>query len=59
MDISGRDDAVAGPSGGAAIAPDTDYEANDGNLEDHQYDVTPFSAALAPNTSNTKMLELY
>ena len=27
MNISGRDDAVAGPSGGATIAPDTDFDA--------------------------------
>ena len=58
VDISGQDDAVAGPSGGDTIAPDTDYEANDGNPEDHQYNVTPFSAVLAHNTSNTTMLEL-
>ena len=58
MDISGRDDAVAGPSGGATIAPNIDYEENDGDLEDHQSNVTPFSAVLAPNTSNTTMLEL-
>ena len=31
VDISGRDDAVAGPSGGATIAPDTDSAANDGD----------------------------
>ena len=58
MDISGQDDAVAGPSGGSTIAPSTDSEANDGDPEDHQYNVTPFSAVLAPNTSNTTMLEL-
>ena len=58
MDIYGQDNAVTGPSGGAAIAPDTDYEANDGDPEDHQSNVTPFSSAFAPNTPNTTMLEL-
>ena len=58
VDISGRENAVAGPSGGSAIAPDTDYEANYGNPEDHQCDVTPFSDVPAPNTSNTTILEL-
>ena len=58
VDISGRDDEVAGPSGGAAIAPVTDCEANNGDPEDHQYNVTPFSTVLEPNTSNTTMLEL-
>ena len=37
VDISEQDDAVAGTSGGAAIAPDIDSEANDGDPEDHQY----------------------
>ena len=58
MDISGQDDAAAGKSGGAAIATYKNSEANDGEPEDHQSNVTPFSAVLAPNTSNTKMLEL-
>ena len=58
VNIYGRDDAVAGPSGGATIAPETDSEPNDGDPEDHQYNVTPFSAVPAPRTSNTTMLEL-
>ena len=57
--VSGQDDAAAGPSGGAAIAPGTYSEANNGEPKYHQYNVTPFSDMLAPNTSNTTMLELY
>ena len=56
MDISVQDDASAGTSGGATIAPYKNSEANDGEPEDHQYNVTPCSAVLAPNTSNTEML---
>ena len=50
--VSGRYDAASEPSGGSEIAPGTDSEANDGNPEDHQYNLNPFSAVLAPDTSN-------
>ena len=58
VDISGQDNAAAGKSGGAAIATYKNSEANDGEPEDHQSNVTPFSAVLAPNTTSTLMLGL-
>ena len=56
--VYGRDDVAVRSSGGDTITPGTYSEVNDGNPKDHQYNVTPFSAVLAPDTSNTKMLEI-
>ena len=56
--VYGQDDVVLGSSGGATIDAGTYSEANYGNPKYHQYNVTPFSAVLAPDTSNTKILEI-
>ena len=58
-DTEDHQSAAAGPSGRASINPGTYYEANSGDSEDHQYNMTIFIAVLALETSNTMSVETY
>ena len=56
--IYGQEDTATGPSGGSAISFSKYSKYISVYCEYHQYNLTPFSDVLAPDTSNTTMLEI-